>query len=420
MGSEQPKQGAYPQENDGPRVLGVVLGITVFAVITMAARLWVRMKMIRNVGWDDYCMSFATLLVIIGAGIVVPEVHYGCGRHIDQISPEDFKIGFKLNFISQPIYLIAICIVKLSVGFFLLRIATIPFYRHTIQGIMAFMAFYTTGCFFTIMFQCTNLAVQWDQSVKGTCWSKQTIQALGYTNTACNIITDLLFAIVIPIPMLWQVQLNRRQKSSIVCILGLGIFATAAALVKISFLPNYGSTGDWLWDSRNITIWTILETCVGIIAGNLPCLKPLFRTVLGSTYGRGSRGRTGGTGNTPRYLGYGGGTNAASAKAKGFSSLNSSKADRQPHDPYEMKTMGGDERGSGAISPVSVRGDGGSDKSSEGSVELLDTQNAVLRLGGIMKTTEVTQSREATGGVPPSSRAGELELRPERGIRDMV
>lgn len=51
----------------------------------------------------------------------------------------------------------------------------------------------------TIMFQCTNLAVQWDPTAKGTCWTKQTIQALGYTNAVCNIITDLLLAVIIPV-----------------------------------------------------------------------------------------------------------------------------------------------------------------------------------------------------------------------------
>lgn len=219
--------------------------------------------------------------------------------------------------------------------------------------------------------------------------------------------------------MLWHVQMNRRQKLSILCILSLGVFATAAALVKISFLPNYGSTGDWLWDSRNITIWTVLETCVGIIAGNLPCLKPLFRTVLGSTYGRGSRARNGGTGNTPRYHGYGVGTGSTSMKAKGFSSLSSSKTERQPHDPYELRSMGVDERDSGTRSTASVRREGGSDRDSEGSIKLLESNNGIMRLGGILKTTELTQSREATGAVPPSTRTRELEFRPERGI-DMV
>lgn len=52
MGSELPVKSAYPHENDGPRILGAVLGITTIAVITMTARLYVRIKLISNVGWD--------------------------------------------------------------------------------------------------------------------------------------------------------------------------------------------------------------------------------------------------------------------------------------------------------------------------------------------------------------------------------
>lgn len=44
--------------------------------------------------------------------------------------------------------------------------------------------------------------------------------------------------------MLWSVQMNRRHKASVICILGLGVFATAAALVKLSYLPSYGHSGD--------------------------------------------------------------------------------------------------------------------------------------------------------------------------------
>lgn len=80
---------------------------------------------------------------------------------MDQISPEQFKLGFKLNFITQPIYLFAICVVKMSVGFFLLRIATTPFYRRTIQSIMVFMAVYTTVCFFV----CTRVLLRIDSGM---------------------------------------------------------------------------------------------------------------------------------------------------------------------------------------------------------------------------------------------------------------
>jgi hypothetical protein len=130
--------------------------------------------------------------------------------------------------------------------------------------------------------------------------------------------------------MLWSVQMNRRQKASLICILGLGIFATAAALVKLTYLPNYGHSGDWLWDSRNLTIWTVIESNIGIVAGNLPCLKPIFRTVLGSTYGHGSHKTQSKYGSRP----YGPGTNHRSSKP--YASLASTK------------TVDGDFKGYGA------------------------------------------------------------------------
>ena len=118
----------------------------------------------------------------------------------------------------------------------------------------------------------------------------KTIQSLSYTNAALNMLTDLLFSLIIPLPMLWNLHVNLRTRVTLMCILGLGLFACAAAAVKISYLPNYGKKGDFLWDSRNITIWTATEVNVGITAASLPTLRPLFKSVLGSTYGFGSKG----------------------------------------------------------------------------------------------------------------------------------
>jgi hypothetical protein len=132
--------------------------------------------------------------------------------------------------------------------------------------------------------------VLWDPSIKATCWSLRTIVALSYTNAALNITTDILFSIAIPLPMLWKLQVNFRTWVSLLCILGIGVFACAAASIKVSYLPNYGKEGDLLWDSRNITIWTAVELNVAITAASLPCLKPIFKKVLASRYGRGSDG----------------------------------------------------------------------------------------------------------------------------------
>lgn len=93
-------------------------------------------------------MTFAMALALAGQGIVIAQTSYGAGKHMGDIDPTKISMGLKLNFISQPIYLFGICIVKLAVGASLLRIASTKGYKWTIIAIMGFMAFYTTGCFF--------------------------------------------------------------------------------------------------------------------------------------------------------------------------------------------------------------------------------------------------------------------------------
>ena len=58
----RPGQGIL-NEDQGPIILGATLTVTIAALITIATRLYVRLLMIRNVGWDDYVMISAMLLV---------------------------------------------------------------------------------------------------------------------------------------------------------------------------------------------------------------------------------------------------------------------------------------------------------------------------------------------------------------------
>ncbi|CAI7572123.1 unnamed protein product [Penicillium bialowiezense] len=275
--------------NQGPRILIATAITTAAALITVIARFYVRICIIRNVGWDDYIMGLTMVLSACGFAIIVPEVKFGAGRHIGFVG-ESAKTAMHLNFATQGIYLFAIGTVKISIGLFLLRFAGRKGYKIFIWVVIVLMALYTTICFLTLVFQCKDIRSNWDSTVKSECFAPKQLLILSYTNTALalNILTDLIFA-VLPVLMLRHLQVNRRVKASLICILGLGVFACAAAFVKLSILPSYGRTGDFLWDYTNLTIWVVTECNTGIIAGSLPTLKPLFKKVLG-TYG--SRSKT--------------------------------------------------------------------------------------------------------------------------------
>ncbi|SPO00298.1 related to integral membrane protein [Cephalotrichum gorgonifer] len=290
-----------PDEDESGIILGATLTVTSLATLSVLTRLYVRGLVVCNIGWDDAIMAFAMAISLAGQAVVIASTFFGAGKHIGDIDGGDLITGMKLNFISQPIYLIGICVVKLAVGASLLRIANTKFYKRTIIGIMVFMSFYTIGCFFTVMFQCTDIRILWDSSISAVCWPQKTLQSLSYTNASLNILTDLLFAIIIPIPILWNLNMHIRTRISLIAILGLGVFVCAAACVKVSYVSNYGKLGDWLWDSRNITIWTVVEMNTGIVAGSLPCLRPLFKRFFASVYGKGSRKTSG----AAAYYGHG-------------------------------------------------------------------------------------------------------------------
>ncbi|KAI1097550.1 hypothetical protein F4804DRAFT_351522 [Jackrogersella minutella] len=270
-----------PDDTRGPQILGAVISTTLVALIVFCLRIYVRIHMVRNVGIDDYIMLVAILLSLAGTGIIIAQVQYGAGRHIAYLDPETNRIGLKLNFITQPIYLWAIPMAKLSIGFFLMRIGPSLVYRRIVQGVMAFLMVYTSACFITLMIQCSDLSVLWDTRVESKCWPPETLRALSYSNTTVNVTTDLFFALI-PIPMLWHIQTNTRTKVSLLCVLGVGVFACAAGIVKAVAISNYAKHGDFLWDSADLTIWNTAELNTGIVAACTPCIKPMFKKVFDS------------------------------------------------------------------------------------------------------------------------------------------
>ena len=78
--------------------------------------------------------------------VIIPEVGYGAGRHIQYINPPSnvFK-GLHLNFITQPLCLIGLCLTKVSVGLFLLRLTTSARLRRVVIGLTIFTVLSAIG-----------------------------------------------------------------------------------------------------------------------------------------------------------------------------------------------------------------------------------------------------------------------------------
>lgn len=117
----------------------------------------------------------------------------------------------------------------------------------------------------------------------GTCWPPRVTQALGYVDATLNITTDVVFAVLIPVPLFCQLNVKTRRRIYLMTVLGLGILACSACIIKTIHLYQMADYEDFLWDSQYITIWVVAELNTGIVAGSIPATRPCFSALVGRT-----------------------------------------------------------------------------------------------------------------------------------------
>jgi len=138
---------------------------------------------------------------------------------------------------SQVLYGFSMPLVKAAVLFTLLAITKQARYRWTLyllQAISTIMAI--IGVLASLLY-CHPVRAYWNPLL-GTCGNFMTVVNIGYAWTAVAIATDIGFAVV-PIFIVHGLQMNPRTKLTVTIILGFGIVACIATIVRAPYLQYY-------------------------------------------------------------------------------------------------------------------------------------------------------------------------------------
>ncbi|EGY17045.1 uncharacterized protein VDAG_08209 [Verticillium dahliae VdLs.17] len=305
--SQVPIDPARAAESNTARIVSIVTVFHVIALTTIALRIYARVWVIRNPGADDWVMLLCAACAMGGWSIFIIQAHYGLGKHQDTIETPDFKIfqhaGFWQSIISAAG---ALMWLKISIALNLLRLSQNKWYTWSLWATIAF-----------------------------------------------NIFTDVVLA-TLPIPIIWNLQMKRRVRLSVIVILSLGYF---------------------------------LQLQLGIIAACAPALKPLVSRFLKlSTAGdhRYPSGRS----QPPGSIGLQ--TIGGSGPARRHTMKPSFESDERVSGGSDGGSLGG--AGSKGQNEISVQGafykhgEGGSEE------RILEDQSGRMgpqRVKGIMRTTEV-------------------------------
>ncbi|KAK3990576.1 hypothetical protein QBC44DRAFT_62195 [Cladorrhinum sp. PSN332] len=263
-----------------PRGLALALVVTtgVFGVLTtivMAMRVFIRIKT-HNFGVDDWVMSAGYVVNLGQYAIAIYGSYTGLGTRDAGLTQATINQGTKSLLIWQALYAGSLAFIKSSICITLMRITQRRGYLILLRSLVFLAAGLSTVGLVVILNQCHPLARYWDKSVPGTCWPPILATALSYAASVSNVITDFTVAVT-PFFLLRHVQLRSRLKLYVKLILGLGMLAGVASIIRVPFTNAYMKPDNINYHTGNIVLWTVVECGLGIIAGSLPTLRAFFK-----------------------------------------------------------------------------------------------------------------------------------------------
>ncbi|OGE50579.1 hypothetical protein PENARI_c016G02441 [Penicillium arizonense] len=279
------------------------LGISFIAV---CLRCFVRLRIVKAFGWDDTFMVFAMLLNILFALSGITGALYGIGqRSIVLVERGTMETAMFWWWLGQTSYVWTCALAKISIALALLRLTVAKMHKIILWAVISVTCAIGLVFWFMLTLQCQPVSFFWQRvrletnphaNVSGTCMNLDSIIAIAYVYSVTATLCDLTLGLL-PIFLVWNLQMNWRTKAALAGILGMGCVASAAVIIRIPFLHDYKDT-DFLYATAQISIWSNVEASLGIAAGSLVTLRPLFRWFRDPSSAGGSRSkskRTGGS-----------------------------------------------------------------------------------------------------------------------------
>ncbi|KAM7212406.1 hypothetical protein V8F06_012207 [Rhypophila decipiens] len=254
-----------------PLITGVAVALTTLSLLAVCLRLYVRIRLIKATGYDDWITVVTWLMAAAFSVISIIQTKWGLGLKNREDLPDQNLLTFGLlQYVGAPFYILGILGFKLALLVSYLRILPLGNYRNgTKVAIMACGLFHL--CFLVIQINlCAPIAKQWDPTVRGgSCLPAVPV----YTTLAALTIVFDVIVLVLPFPALLESHIQDRKKLVLLGLFGLGIFITITQLVRIQTIKRLTD----LTDSAQLILWSIVEINLGVIIATIPTLAPIVK-----------------------------------------------------------------------------------------------------------------------------------------------
>ncbi|KAJ5489729.1 hypothetical protein N7539_004619 [Penicillium diatomitis] len=275
MPSLEEKYPAYGGRGPGDLHLGITLAI--IATIFMSLRVYVRL-FINKFGTTALILSLiAWLLTAITQTFGVLAVLHGLGNHVTSIA----QVGELGNFLFYTwmtvfFFNLAIPTGKVAVAAFLIEMngQGNPKIRKSLIAVAATNIAVNIPQALLVWVQCSPTNALWDPLQQDKCDYRKNVY-YNYFVGSVAALSDLYLAVV-PIHMLLPVKIDRKLKWGLSFLMGCGVFAGVAAIVR-TWAAKFILSEDSSYGVGILFCWGEVEEWLVLITMSIPPVWPVFR-----------------------------------------------------------------------------------------------------------------------------------------------
>ncbi|KAH8719322.1 hypothetical protein GQ44DRAFT_623642 [Phaeosphaeriaceae sp. PMI808] len=271
-------------------VLVVCWIVTILSVIFLGLRIYVKLSRRCGLWWDDYILIVSWVLVLMQSISTTVWVSYGYGMQMQDINPENLPILRLLGLVVPTFTITSASLSKTGFAILLLRLAK-PWIKKLIWLMILSMNIISFLAALFLWVSCTPLRKGWHPAMEGTCWDNHPLMIHVMFASAYSALLDFILSLL-PLILLWNIQINIREKIGVIVAMSMGFFAGVITIIKTVYIPQGYDDGYISDKSTQVTIWGAVEPTVTIMAASIPVLRMFLKEHAPSIarfYGSGGR-----------------------------------------------------------------------------------------------------------------------------------
>ncbi|CAG8951371.1 hypothetical protein HYFRA_00007283 [Hymenoscyphus fraxineus] len=251
--------------------LSIIFAITTTASIIL--RLVAKRKNRQQLTGEDYTIFLAQFFLYVFIVLSIMAIFFGGVGHHTYDLPESMVPTFvKILLAIRVTHTVTVSLVKISICLFYTRIFFTNAFAVASRTAIGIILTWMTATIMTFFLICAPLPFYWDHTIVGGKCGNQ--RAAFTTIGTVDLITDII-VFILPIPMIWRLQISKDNKVALSGVFGLGLSTVIICVLRVMTLVRVDQ--DVTYSAAPPLLWSFLEPAVGITVACGPLIGPLLR-----------------------------------------------------------------------------------------------------------------------------------------------